>query len=205
MKIILVRHAQTAWNRDNRIQGHMDSAVTLRGMQETQALIAALVDADCAVDEVHASPLPRAWVLGRALAMHFQCPLISEDDLKEQAFGKYEGLSFEALRFQYPNVAEALFTLDANFLPPEGESLVHAASRVIRVVQNLQKSFSDKTICLVSHGQVCQVVLALLKEGRIENFAQYAHPNGSYSIIDVSERGSITVRWGVATHLKNIV
>lgn len=204
MKIILARHAQTAWNRDNRIQGQSDSDVTLAGMRQTQALVAALAEADFLIDAVYTSTLLRAERTGRAIARHFDCPLMLDADLNEQAFGQYEGLTFTQLNIQHPNAVESLFRRDANFLPPGGETLADAASRVMHAIRRLQKAHPHKTVCLVSHGHVCQAVLALLIEKKIENFARCAHPNGSYSLIDLDDRGDVAVRWGIATHLKRL-
>lgn len=60
MQVILVRHAETEWNVKNIIQGHSDSALTLRGERQTSALLAAFAESDYRVECVYASPLGRA-------------------------------------------------------------------------------------------------------------------------------------------------
>ncbi|MCP6198762.1 histidine phosphatase family protein, partial [Klebsiella pneumoniae] len=92
MQVILVRHAETEWNVKNIIQGHSDSALTLRGERQTSALLAALAESDYRVECVYASPLGRAWQMGQRLAERFYCSLIAEPALKEQAFGQFEGM-----------------------------------------------------------------------------------------------------------------
>ncbi|STS82815.1 histidine phosphatase [Klebsiella pneumoniae] len=131
MQVILVRHAETEWNVKNIIQGHSDSALTLRGERQTSALLAAFAESDYRVECVYASPLGRAWQMGQRLAERFYCSLIAEPALKEQAFGQFEGMTTVALLQNNPDAAEALFTLDAEYCPPGGESLSDASQRMI--------------------------------------------------------------------------
>jgi len=93
MHLILIRHAETAWNRGGLIQGHQNSALTARGLQETTALLTALAHAFPSVDRVYTSPAGRARHMGDAITSHYGCPISVEPLVQEQAFGDYEGLS----------------------------------------------------------------------------------------------------------------
>lgn len=202
MKLILVRHAETEWNVKGIIQGHCDSSLTRRGLRETSALLDALTESEHQVERVYASPLGRAWQMGQSLAEYFRCPLMAEPALKEQAFGQFEGMPVELLRQKYPNEADALFRLNAEYCPPGGESLAQASQRVMRFVQGLVETSSHhQTICIVSHGHVSQGILGMLKEGTVNSFPRYAQPNASYSVIDLINGKCIALRWGIATHL----
>lgn len=201
MKVILVRHAETEWNVRGIIQGHSDSPVTCRGLRETAALQTALSASDYRVECVYTSPLGRAWQMGLSLAECFCCSLMVEPALKEQSFGQFEGMSSELLIQNHPNDANALFRLDAEFCPPGGESLTHASQRVMRFLHNLEKTTHHQTICIVSHGHVSQGILAILKDGTVDDFPLYAQPNASYSVFDLINGKCSAVRWGIATHL----
>ena len=86
-----------------------------------------------------------------------------------------------------------------------GESLAHASQRVMRFLQNLEDTSShQQTICIVSHGHVSQGTLAILKEGTVDSFPHYAHPNASYSVIDLINGKCIGLKWGIATHLRHL-
>ena len=61
-----------------------------------------------------------------------------------------------------------------------------------------------QTICIVSHGHVSQGTLAILKEGTVNSFPRYAHPNASYSVIDLINGKCIGLKWGIATHLRHL-
>ncbi|APZ05452.1 histidine phosphatase family protein [Kosakonia cowanii JCM 10956 = DSM 18146] len=200
MKVILVRHAQTQWNRAGMIQGQQDSPITERGERETAALLAALKDEGYAAECVFSSPLARARSMGEQLAALFQAPLVIDAALMEQSFGRYEGLSTQELQAE----ADALFAHDAAFCPPGGESLAQAVQRMLVFLQRQHIRAAHKTLCLVCHGHVTQGLLALLKEGSLENFARYAQPNASYAVLEMAEEKCAVLRWGVATHLRTL-
>ena len=200
MKVILVRHAQTQWNRAGMIQGQQDSPITERGERETAALLAALEDEGYAAECVFSSPLARARSMGEQLAALFQAPLVIDAALMEQSFGGYEGLSTQKLQAE----ADALFAHDAAFCPPGGESLAQAVQRMLAFLQLQPTRAAHKTLCVVCHGHVTQGLLALLKEGSLENFARYAHPNASYAVLEMAEEKCAVLRWGVATHLRTL-
>lgn len=200
MKVILVRHAQTQWNRAGMVQGQQDSPVTERGERETAALLAALKDEGYAAESVFSSPLARARSMGEQLAALFQAPLVIDAALMEQSFGRYEGLSTQELQAE----ADALFAHDAAFCPPGGESLAQAVQRMLAFLQRQHTRAAHRTLCVVCHGHVTQGLLALLKEGSLENFARYAQPNASYAVLEMAEEKCAVLRWGVATHLRTL-
>lgn len=200
MKVILVRHAQTQWNRAGVIQGQQDSPITERGERETAALLAALEDEGYTAECVFSSPLARARSMGEKLAALFQAPLVIDAALMEQSFGRYEGLSTQKLQAE----ADALFAHDATFSPPGGESLVQAVQRMLAFLQLQHTRAAHKAFCVVCHGHVTQGLLARLKEGNLENFAHYAQPNASYAVLEMSQEKCEVLRWGVATHLRTL-
>ena len=201
MKVILVRHAETEWNARGLIQGQSDSTVTHRGERQTSALLAAFVASDYKVECAYASPLGRTWQMGQSLSKCFGCSLVAGTALKEQAFGQFEGMSTAQLLQHHPKDANALFKFDADYCPPEGESLAQATQRVISFLHDLEGTQEHLCVCIVTHGHVSQGVLAILKEGTIDNFTRYAHPNASYSVFDFLDGKCIALRWGIATHL----
>lgn len=199
MRVILVRHAETQWNNAGIIQGHSDSPLTPRGQRETSLLLEALLEKAYPIDRIYASPLGRAWHMGLSLAEGLCCPLLAEPALKEQGFGHFEGMYSADFIRHYPNEAEALFRLDAKYCPPGGESLLTATRRLMYFLQHLQNAAEHQTICLVSHGHILQGVLAMLKEGNIDNFPRYSQPNASYSVFELDEGKCTALQWGIAT------
>ncbi|CCJ91275.1 phosphoglycerate mutase [Cronobacter turicensis 564] len=204
MNLILIRHAETEWNRGGLIQGRQDSALTARGIHETTALITALADDFPSVDMVYTSPAGRARHMGDAIASHFRCPLSVESLLQEQAFGDYEGRSRMQLQRDDPTSAEALFSMDAAFTPPGGESLACAAQRLLSFIHNHLAATQNTTCCVVTHGHILQGALAILKDSKMDNFSRYAQPNASYARLSVASGRCDVIQWGIATHLRHL-
>ncbi|ELY4128557.1 histidine phosphatase family protein [Cronobacter malonaticus] len=204
MNLLLIRHAETEWNRGGLIQGHQDSALTARGLQETTALLTALTHEFPSVDAVYTSPAGRAHHMANAIASHFRCPLSVEPLLQEQAFGDYEGMTRMQLRRDNPLSAEALFSTDALFTPPGGESLACAAQRLLSFIRDDLAATSHTTCCVVTHGHILQGALAILKDGKMDNFPRYAQPNASYARLTLTADRCEVVKWGIATHLRHL-
>ncbi|EOC1315187.1 histidine phosphatase family protein [Cronobacter turicensis] len=204
MNILLIRHAETTWNRGGLIQGRQDSALTARGVHETTALVTALAHEFPSVGAVYTSPAGRAQQMGDAIASHFRCSLFVEPLLQEQAFGDYEGLSRVQLQRDDPFSAEALFSTDAAFTPPGGESLACAAQRLLSFIQNDLAATSHTTCCVVTHGHILQGALAILKDGEMDNFPRYAQPNASYARLTLTADRCEVIKWGIATHLRHL-
>ncbi|ELY2515218.1 histidine phosphatase family protein, partial [Cronobacter malonaticus] len=181
-----------------------DSALTARGVRETTALLTALAHEFPSVDAVYTSPAGRAHHMANAIASHFRCPLSVEPLLQEQAFGDYEGLSRVQLQRDDPFSAEALFSTDALFTPPGGESLACAAQRLLSFIRDDLAATSHTTCCVVTHGHILQGALALLKDGNIDNFPRYAQPNASYTRLTLTADRCDVIQWGIATHLRHL-
>lgn len=81
----------------------------------------------------------------------------------------------------------------------EGGDIVRACPK-----RDCQNVVMDKTICIVSHGHVIQGVLALLKEGHINNFPRYSQPNASYSVFVLTNGTCVELQWGIASHLLHL-
>ncbi|MDX7987816.1 histidine phosphatase family protein [Xenorhabdus sp. 12] len=207
MQIILIRHAETEWNRQGIIQGWRDSPVTKKGRKETESLIAGLTSLGIRIERVFSSPQGRALAMASAIARNFGCTLVLQDELKEQHFGQFEGQYLNTVRREYPDAAASLFENDADYVPHQGESLAQAANRLIGFIQKLPLICACETICLVSHSHVIQAAISLLKECSLRDFPRFYHLNASYSILEMDEADKEqihVVKWGIASHLLKI-
>ncbi|WP_174508999.1 histidine phosphatase family protein [Klebsiella oxytoca] len=198
MKILLVRHGETAWNRVNRLQGQLDSPVTDRGRAQIAALVGALGDEK--IERIISSPSGRAVAAARQLADHFSCPTRLDARLNERGFGVLEGKIYAQLNPDEQRLFDRIYSADPDVAPRHGESLTAAASRTLAALLAIGAS-AERCVCVVSHGHVIQAVISCLNHAGPERFQHYAHPNGSYSILDYAEGKLSLVKWGIATHL----
>ena len=159
--IIFVRHGETDWNVANRLQGQTDVPLNARGRDQADAVGRTLAAIPGVAERAFvASPLGRATETMRRLraAMGLDPETFSTDDrLKELKFGRWEGLTFAAIRACEPGVMKARDADRWGHTPPGGESYEDVSRRVSAVLAEL----TGPTV-IVSHGGVARAVLALI-------------------------------------------
>ena len=121
VRITAVRHGETAWNVDTRIQGQLDIALNDHGQWQAQRVGLAL--ADSGIDHIYSSDLQRAHSTAQAIATHAG---ISTDaialhkGLRERAFGSFEGQTYAEIEAQWPEESKRWRQRDPHWAPPGG-------------------------------------------------------------------------------------
>lgn len=100
VEILLIRHGETAWNAERRLQGQLDIPLNPHGLRQAAALAAALRHE--AIDAVIASDLQRARQTAQALATARALPLRLDPALRERCYGAFEGLLYADIAAQFP-------------------------------------------------------------------------------------------------------
>eukprot|EP01031_Cornospumella_fuschlensis_P004484 gene4484-5592_t len=121
-RVLAIRHGETAWNVDARIQGHLDIDLNDTGRRQALQLAQALAEGD-RPEAIYSSDLSRARETARAISQACGLPLQLEVGLRERCFGQFQGHTVEEVRARSPEMAERWRQRDPDFLPPEGESL----------------------------------------------------------------------------------
>lgn len=146
LEILFVRHGQTDWNKENKIQGSSDTRLNEVGLAQAKA--AHKLFNDNVPDLIIASPLTRTLQTAEAIAFGRNIPIFTDERIKERSFGKYEGQkSFGGRTFNslwYPSE-----------LPDDTiEPLDSFVDRVAEAFRDIKRKYSDKTVLVVSHGGV---------------------------------------------------
>jgi len=151
-RVILLRHGQTDYNVDGRMQGHLDSNLTAEG--HDQAAAAAPVLAELAPDRVISSDLRRAVDTAEVVAAACGLPVKFDARLRETHLGHWQGRTVAEIDRDYPG-AIAEWRSDPAWAPPGGESRIAVVARSRPVVDELEAEFADarsETVLLVAHG-----------------------------------------------------
>jgi probable phosphoglycerate mutase len=149
--IYLARHGETDWNAQGRWQGHTDVPLNAAGKEQAQALAAVLVGVPPA--GIVSSDLSRASETGRIVARALKVPFLYEDpDLRERAFGPFEGLTREECERLHPEAWSAW--LEERRVPPGAESLEALALRMAAALGRVVERVGQEggTVLVVSHG-----------------------------------------------------
>ena len=199
VRILLIRHAATAWTAQGRFQGQTDVPLSPHGRRQVAALAQRL-----RVETLHtlyASDLQRAWETAQAIATQHALQVHAEPRLREIAFGCWEGLAYDEIQ---QKDAERLATWERDQLhnaPPGGETLLQMAQRVREVYASLRAAEPDKTVGLVAHGGSLQLLLCLALGLQPQSYWQFSVSPASLSELCVYEQGAILTRLNDTHHL----
>ncbi len=169
MNLYIVRHSETDWNRERKVQGRVDIPLNEAGVQLAKATREALKEIP--FDLVYTSPLKRARQTAELIAGSFPGEIRSDERLIEMNFGEYEGWS--VLGEETPEKANFLkfFKNPEAFVPaPEGESFENLIERMGAFIQELftDDKLEDKNILIVSHGAAINALLTYIKNNPLE-------------------------------------
>ncbi len=156
-RIILVRHGQTAWNREEVFRGRTDMPLDAVGLQQAEAAAAALEQEP--ISRVVTSPLARALMTAQTVAERHALPAIEEPAFIDIDFGRWQGLQVAEAQARYPELfATWQSAPDAVFFP-EGEDLDTVADRAFAALEQLVSDCAGQTIAVIAHRVVNKVLV----------------------------------------------
>ena len=142
-RIIAVRHGETAWNVDARIQGQMDIGLNDTGRWQARRVGEALAGEE--ITAVYSSDLGRAHQTAESIAEVTGVPVVPDPGLRERSFGMFEGKTFDEIHQTWPDHAHNWRKRIPEWTPPEGgESLLQLRERVTRTLQALASRHPDR-------------------------------------------------------------
>ena len=152
--LTVVRHGETEWNREGRIQGHVDSPFTERGIRQAEALAEA-----CArrrFDCIYSSDLGRAFRTAELIAEKQDIPIITEVGLRERNLGIMQSLTMMEFLDQYPDEYTGFRSGDPDYVIPDGESVRQRYDRSIDCANRIIEMHVGENILIVTHGGVLE-------------------------------------------------
>ncbi len=190
MKIFVIRHGETDWNRERKLQGQVDIPLNESGRRVAR-LTREGFPKEIQFDVCFSSPLSRAKETAQILLGDSSAPVIEDPRLKEMAFGIYEGQAFERGKSQIPDTFFDGFVKPETYVAPEkGESFQDLMERVRSFLSDLFESeeYKDKTVLLAAHGVTVCAIMAIVSGRTIQNFwGQGVHKNCGISEIQVED------------------
>lgn len=181
-RVVLVRHAATEESARGRCYGRLDVRLSPRGLRQAEALAGALADHPLAA--VYASPLARAVDTARPIAAAQGLEPALLDALVELDFGEVEGLRFDEIEAQRPELFRAWMDEPARVRFPGGEGLADLRARALPAVEQIRARHEHEAVAVVAHGGVIRVVLAEalgLDDGAVFRLDQ---SEGGVSVVD---------------------
>ncbi len=200
-RIIAVRHGETAWNVETRIQGQLDIGLNDKGRWQAQRAAGALAEESLAA--VYSSDLSRASATAQAIADQASQPLQVQmhTGLRERAFGKFEGQTYAGIAEQWPEEARLWRIRDPDFAPPGGESPLQVLARVARTVDDIAARHLGQQIVLVSHGGVMDMLYRLATQQPVNAARTWDLGNAAINRLLWTPEGLTLVGWSDTRHL----
>ncbi len=201
-RIIAVRHGETAWNADSRIQGHTDIALNDRGLWQARRVAHAL--RGTAPSAVYSSDLLRAWATAQQVAAEAGLQVVAEPGLRERRFGAFEGRTFREIEQSLPEAARAWRSRVPHWEPPGGgESLVQLRERIHATVHRLAARHAGGLVVLVAHGGVLDALYRLATGQPIESPRTWELPNAAINRLLWTPEALTLVGWSDTAHLED--
>jgi 2,3-bisphosphoglycerate-dependent phosphoglycerate mutase len=183
--MILVRHGQSTWNREHRIQGQLDPPLSDEGRRQAQLLGRRLAGRRLA--GFYASDLKRAFETAEAIAPLVRLEPEPTPGLREIFLGEWEGLRTEEIATRFPD-AWARWGAEPDWdLVPGGEGAVRFETRVIATLDEILDRHSHGDVLVVTHGGVIQVALHRVIGRPSRGLFPFKIQNASISLIEVRD------------------
>lgn len=182
-KLILVRHALTTDNQDNKLSGHIDSVVSEIGKKQIDKLTTYLENVD--IDKIYTTTSSRTKDTVQKIANLKKINIIQKEALKEISFGDFEGITFEKIKKNHPKEFQDMIDKGYEYKYPNGESLIDSYKRVANEISEIIFDNKDKTILICSHGGTIRNIITYLISNSYEYHWNFKIDNASITILEV--------------------
>lgn len=200
----MIRHGETAWNAERRLQGHTDIALNAEGERQAAALAAALAGAP--IDAIVSSDLQRAHQTAQALARRLALPLSTCAGLRERCYGGFEGMLYSEIEQRYPVEFAAWQAREVDSVMPPGvrtaESFRVFYQRCIDTIGILAVQHAGQTLALVAHGGVLECAHRAARNLPLDRPRDFAVKNASINRFRFHGGRLELTSWGEVDHLQ---
>lgn len=201
-RIVAIRHGETDWNVEGRLQGQVDVALNPVGRRQAARLAGALRDEGlCAVVT---SDLARAADTARALAEPLALPWHTDAGLRERGFGVLEGRTYEEIDRHWPAEALRWRLRDPDFAPTGGESLRDFYARCVAAAERIAAAHAGATIALVAHGGVLDCLYRAAARIELGAARSWQLGNASINRLLYTPQGLALIGWNDSAHLEDL-
>ena len=202
-RICLVRHGETAWNTERRLQGHIDIPLNDTGLSQAEATALSLARAGFRFSALYSSDLQRARQTAAAIARTHALAPMHDPRLRERHYGHFQGLTYDEAEHRHPEHFQRFKAREPHFaVPDSGESLVGLAARVHAALEEIAGRHTGEAVVVVTHGGVLDIVHRLASGQGLEPARDFAIPNAALYWIELWAGSWKLIAWADESHLQ---
>lgn len=202
-RFIVVRHGETQWNVEERIQGHGDSPLTEKGLAQAEAIAGRLASEP--FDVLVASDLGRAMRTAQAISRRCGLAVIPDPRLRERSFGAGEGMTYAEIDRAWPEVFSRVRETDPDFVIPSGESRRQFHTRVRDAFVALAREHRGRRLAVVAHGGVLAALYRVIHDIPVGKPHAVPISNASYNAMAFEADAWALEAWDDVAHLPGAV
>ena len=182
-ELYVVRHGQTLWNQQRRLQGQKDSSLTAEGLKQAESLAERLVNKK--FDAIYASDLGRTMLTARIVTARMNGMQVYPDvRLRERNFGIFHGLNWEEIMRRFPMEGKNEKSGDAEYIIPEGESRQHVLERSKEFLEDIIMKHPGKSVLAITHGGIVSSIVRQVLHIPINAPRRFFLPNTALNIFE---------------------
>jgi broad specificity phosphatase PhoE len=189
LKLILVRHGETYWNKERRVQGG-DSDIELNNTGSEQARKLAAFLENESITTILSSPMQRTIATAKIIASQHQLPVEIDQGLRELKFGELEGMPVSNLSTTFSQFLMQWWQDRGSTKLPNGESLIELQQRAWKVIEGLLEKHNDGTVVVVSHYFVILAIIFKALNLPLDCFTKFKVDPGGVSILEFRDFGA---------------
>lgn len=197
--ILAVRHGETRWNAEGRMQGHLDSDLDPSGVAQADALGRRL--AGQRIDHVIASDLGRTLATASGITAHTRHEFRTDAGLRERNLGIFQSLTGAEAAMRHPDDWRRFKSRDPAHELGGGESLRTFSARCVGCVSTLARNHPDSILLLVTHGGVLDVLFRHTTGLPLEAPRTFTLLNASLNTFEIEDGRWTLLHWGDIAHL----
>jgi probable phosphoglycerate mutase len=207
-RVLAIRHGETSWNVDTRIQGKLDIGLNDNGRKQAERLGAALAKSQAqeplnVISAIYSSDLWRAYDTALSISQATGVPVVTDEGLRERGFGVFEGKTFDEIAQLWPDQSLRWRQRDPHFCPEGGESLTQFTERILKASEALAAAHPGQQIALVAHGGVMDVLYRAATGQGIQAPRTWSLGNAVINRLLWTPAGFTLVGWNDAQHLED--
>ena len=198
-RIVAVRHGETIWNAQMRMQGQLDTALSAHG--RWQAARAGQALRGEGIEAIVASDLSRAVDTARAIADVVGLEVATDTGLREHSFGEFQGHTYAEIDARWPAEAARWRRHEPDFGPVGGETLVDFFARAVDALTRIAAAARGRSICIVTHGGVLDCLYRAAARVDLGAARTWELGNAAINRVLYTDGGFTLVGWGDTGHL----